>query len=62
MVHCGCNKHVLLLWMWLSVAPFEEGDIKASSLPVPLLRSLTGQVSVKERIKKGRLFFQLTHV
>jgi len=38
--------------MWLSVseqadALVEEGGIKASSLPVPLLRSLTGQVSVK---------------
>jgi len=51
-----------------AVALVEEGGIKASSLPVPLLCSLTGQVSVKERKKKkkkkkkGRLFFQLTHV
>jgi hypothetical protein len=43
-----------------AVALVEEGGIKASSLPVPLLRSLTGQVSVKG--KKKRLFFQLTHV
>jgi hypothetical protein len=47
-----------------AVALVEEGGIKASSLLVPLLCSLTGQVSVKERErkKKGRLFFQLTHV
>jgi len=40
------------------------GGIKASSLPVPLLRSLTGQVSVKKKKKRRRrrLFFQLTHV
>jgi hypothetical protein len=60
--------HELLLWMWLSVseqavALVEEGGIKASSLPVPLLRSLAGQVSVKEKQnKKGRRFFKLTHV
>jgi hypothetical protein len=32
-----------------TVALVEERGIKASSLPVPLLDSLTGQVSVKEK-------------
>jgi hypothetical protein len=32
-----------------TVALVEEGGIKASSLPVPLLGSLTGQVSVKAK-------------
>jgi len=47
-----------------AVALVKEGGIKASSLPVPLLRSLTGQVSVTggEGGGEGRLFFQLTHV
>jgi hypothetical protein len=47
--------HVLLLSVReQAVALVEEGGLKASSLPVPLSCSLTGQVSVKEEKKKKK--------